>query len=248
MPVGRDDLMTIGEMDDAGTEAPESPRHKPSRLSRVTLTLSIVMSGAALVLSSYALVVATGDEGATSPQSAATTVPSPSGTTEATFDPTAAASPEPAPSAAGDQPLVIPPEGDYQLVYENKHLTLNPTTGCGYRYIDLDQPLVGAEEATIDLNYYYCPNAPAPTLTFKDQRLASVASASPTPGECAQRIGAAPVETTVTPSQDLTLCSVTDGVGAANQPQRPKIVVLTVDAVSKTGVVNLTLSGWAVPP
>jgi hypothetical protein len=242
--------MELGEMDHTGTEAAHSssPRRQSSRKIAALSICALLMSGVALALSSVALVTARGAD--TVPGGKATAAPSP-----AASDPLAPVdeqSPDTAPTvavtpSAHDGTLVIPADGDYQLAYEKKHLTLNPGETCVTRAIDLDQPLVSTDQTTIDAEYQHCPSEPAPALSFTDPRLASVSNSNPSPSECAQRVGAAPVDTKVTPSQDLTLCAVTNGVGAANQPQRPKIVVLTIDAVANSGTVNLTVSAWTIP-
>jgi hypothetical protein len=144
----------------------------------------------------------------------------------------------------------LPAKGSYEMVYEKQQITLNPsaTSSCVYREIDLDQPYVGSDTDTGDVKYTHCSSqSTGPELLFADKRLASPPTANASPEDCVRRIGSAPIDVNVTPSQDLVLCAVTDGVGELNQPQRPKIALVTINAVGDDGTVNATLTAWALP-
>jgi hypothetical protein len=51
----------------------------------------------------------------------------------------------------------------------------------------------------------------------------------------------------LTPSQDLVICAVTNGVGATGVPQRPKTVRLVVKTVRDDGSVLLDATAWEIP-
>jgi hypothetical protein len=228
----------------------DAPVRRPSRAALLSL-VAVAISGLALILSSVALVVASRDDEVSTAPAAAPGPPPPELSDQEsptpTVDDTHDASTE-GPSPSDEETFSLPPVGDYQLVYERKQITLNPTESCDSRSVDLDQPLVmGAYEEGGDVTYSACSDAPTPKLTFADHRIAIVRPGKVSPEDCAQRIGSAPTDTEVIPSQELTICAVTDGVGDPNQPQRAKIAVMVIDAVAINGTVNATLSAWEIP-
>jgi hypothetical protein len=227
-----------------------APVKRPSRAALLSL-VAVAISGLALVLSIVALVVASRDREVSTASAAA-----PGGSTSELSD-SATASPTASttlgdsagdPSPSDEETFSLPPVGDYQLAYERKQITLNPMSSCGERSVDLDQPLVMSDLEEGDVTYNGgCPSAPSPTLTFTDPRVATVPPGKVSPEDCAQRIGSAPTDTEVIPSQELTICAVTDGVGAPNQPRRAKIIVMVIDAVAINGTVNAMVSAWEIP-
>jgi hypothetical protein len=222
---------------------------QPGRAALLSL-VAVAISGLALVLSSVALVVASRDREVSTAQAAAPGGSASELSDSATASPTASdtlgdSTEDPSPS--DEETFSLPPVGDYQLVYERKQITLNPTSNCDERSVDLDQPLVMGDFDEGDVTYSSCAGAPSPTLTFADPRVATVPPGKVSPGDCAQRIGSAPTDTEVIPSQELTICAVTDGVGAPNQPRRAKIVVMVIDTVAINGTVNATVSAWEIP-
>jgi hypothetical protein len=228
-----------------------APVKRPGRAALLSL-VAVAISVLALVLSSVALVVASRDREVSAAPAAASGGPTPelSDPASATATPTASdtlgdSTQDPSPS--DEETFSLPPVGDYQLAYERKQITLNPTASCVERPIDLDQPLVMSDLEEGDVTYSSCASTPRPELTFADPRIATVPPGRVSPQDCAQRIGSAPTDTEVIPSQELTICAVTDGVGAPNQPRRAKIVVMVIDAVAVSGTVNATVSAWEIP-
>jgi hypothetical protein len=227
----------------------DPPVKRPSRAALLSL-VAVATSGLALVLSSVALVVASRDREVSTTSATAPGGPTSELSDSATTLPTANDSPgdsAEAPSPSDEETFLLPSVGDYQLVYERKQITLNPTSNCDDRTVDLDQPLVMSDLEEGDVTYGSCAGAPSPTLTFADPRVATVPPGKVSPEDCAQRIGSAPTDTEVIPSQELTICAVTDGVGAPNQPRRAKIVVMVIDGVAINGTVNATVSAWEIP-
>jgi hypothetical protein len=232
-----------------------APVKRPGRAALLSL-VAVAISVLALVLSSVALVVASRDREVSAASATAPDRPMPELSDSAT-DTLGDGTEGPSPS--DEETFSLPPVGDYQLVYERKQITLHPSPSaafdplkpaerCTDRSIDLDQPLVisGLEEGDVAYRYV-CVAERSPELTFADPRVAIVRPGRVSPEDCAQRIGSAPTDAEVIPSQELTLCAVTDGVGDPNQPRRAKIVLMVIDKVETNGTVNVTLSAWEIP-
>jgi hypothetical protein len=215
----------------------------------------------ATVISVIALVVAlaafTHDSTATAsatsqPTGTATGAPEPAetagptdGPTDGTTDGTAqdpAADTTPADPLATDAPL---PSGGapYTVVKQDVRLTLTGSTA--ERYIDLDQPLVNAEDTRSDVRFSV--DLRKPTLNFDSVKIAQASGPTVTPDECASDIQLSPTDQEVELSQDLVLCTVTNGIGAANEPSRLKMARIVVNSIKDDGGTSLTITTWEIP-
>jgi hypothetical protein len=139
---------------------------------------------------------------------------------------------------------------NYTVSYEDRRLTLQPNgEDCGgaARIIDLDQPAINVPTGG-DLEYqptYRCEGAPA--LQFVSDKVATVVSSTATPQDCAQAIQLSPASQQIAPSQDLVICAVTDGQGAANEPIRGKITRIVITGVGQEQKVALNVTAWEIP-
>jgi hypothetical protein len=172
-----------------------------------------------------------------------------------TTEPTPAASGEPTDAAEAeetDDPASDPlstdaplPSGGapYTVFKEDVRISL---TGSGdYRYIDLDQPLVNAESPRYEV--WFSASVGKPTLRFDSVKVAQAGSPEVTPDECASDIQLSPADQEVELSQDLVLCTVTNGIGAANEPSRPKMARIVVNSIKDDGGTSLTITTWEIP-
>lgn len=130
---------------------------------------------------------------------------------------------------------------EYAVSYQDVRVTLT-----GERALDLDEPKVNAESARRDA--YFRGNLSGGTrLTFDQESVALAKSAATTPAECAQAIQLSPTERDVALSQDLVVCAVTNGVGAADAPSRPKMARIVVTAVPNDSTALLSITTWEIP-
>ena len=150
---------------------------------------------------------------------------------------------------ASDAPLPTA-AANYTVSYEDERLTLQPNgENCGgsARHIDLDQPAINVSSGG-DIDYqptYQCQGAPS--LQFVSDKVATVVSPAATPQDCAQAIQLSPASQEIAPSQDLVICAVTDGQGAANEPLRAKITRIVVSGVGQEQKVALNVTAWEIP-
>jgi hypothetical protein len=232
-----------------------TPSAPPARRGR-RLSAPVLLSAAAAVISVIALVVSlaayakdTGETanaapaGTTStptgdPQPAETAEASPTGeptddadTTEEAFDPLATDAPLP----SGGAPYTLFKE-DVRISLTGSHET---------RYIDLDQPLVNADSPRYEV--WFSATAGKPELRFESVKVAQAGSPAVTPDECASDIQLSPTDQTVELSQDLVLCTVTNGIGAPNEPSRPKMARIVVNSIKDDGGTALTITTWEIP-
>jgi len=232
-----------------GTPAPRGRRR-----ARLTPT---ALSGLAVLISVVALVVAVlayargsdGPAAAVLPAATATTA-APGGTDTATTAPAPSAEPAGGTEPAGgdelsgtDAPL---PSGGapYTVVKQDVRVTLAGGAGV-QRAIDLDQPLVNADSTRTDVTFstYHDPAQ----LEFGTDQVAQARSRDVTPDECASNIQLSPTDREVELSQDLVLCTVTNGVGAVNEPSRPKMARIVVNSIGPDNTATLTITSWEIP-
>lgn len=228
-----------------------APAPRGRRLARLGPT---ALSATAVLVSVVALVVAVlayarGSDGpaqAVRPATQATAAPGAAGTTPpaATTDP--AFEPEPADGdelSGTDAPL---PSGGapYTVVKQDVRVTLAGGAGV-QRTIDLDQPLVNADSTRTDVTYstYHDPAQ----FEFGTEKVAQARARDVTPDECASNIQLSPADREVELSQDLVLCTVTNGVGAVNEPSRPKMARIVVNSVGPDNTATLTITTWEIP-
>ena len=234
------------------TTSDTPPERNRSGRGRVTVGLSAVallVSLLAFGLSLLALTAAGSNDSATpipqqngEPATAANTTPAESETVET--PPAGDTSPR-----ATDAPLPTA-SANYTISYEDRRLTLQPNgTSCGggERTVDLDQPAINASSGG---DVQYSPTVGcrgAPSLQFVSDKVATVVSPDATPEDCAQAIQLSPASQEIAPSQDLVVCAVTDGQGAANEPVRAKITRIVVTGVGQEQKVALNVTAWEIP-
>jgi hypothetical protein len=231
-----------------GTPAPRGRRLArlgPTALSAVAVLISVV----ALVVAVLAYARGNGDSTRAVRPAAETTTATPSaaGTTApaaATTDPVSEAEPTAGDELSGtDAPL---PSGGapYAVVKQDVRVTLAGGAGV-QRTIDLDQPLVNADSTRTDVTYstYHDPAQ----FEFGTEKVAQARSRDVTPDECASSIQLSPADREVELSQDLVLCTVTNGVGAVNEPSRPKMARIVVNSVGPDKTATLTITTWEIP-
>ena len=134
-------------------------------------------------------------------------------------------------------------DAQYTTAYEDVKITLSQSSGSSTRSFDLDQPLVnpesGAEDGRLDFRDV--------SLKFDSARVAIAKSPQVTPAECASAIQLSPSSNTIKVSQDLVLCTVTNGRGAVNEPERLKMVRIIVNSVADDGATIVSLTAWELP-
>ena len=72
-------------------------------------------------------------------------------------------------------------------------------------------------------------------------------TATVTANDCALQLRRAPIDNDFAPSKGQRVCVLTSAEAADGQDIQQKIVLLQVDSINADGVLNLTLSAWAVP-
>jgi hypothetical protein len=213
--------------------------------------LALLVSVISIVMSVLALSSADSNASATpAPQQSTEPAPAPSPISSQENVPTESVSEDQTTQArASDAPL--PTAGaNYTVSYQDKRLRLQPNgEGCSgaARSVDLDQPAINVETGG-DFEYhstYGCRGAPS--LQFVSDKVAAVVSPDATPQDCAQAIQLAPGSQEIAPSQDLVICAVTDGQGAANEPVRAKVARIVVTGVGQEQKVALNVTAWEIP-
>jgi hypothetical protein len=138
--------------------------------------------------------------------------------------------------------------GGYTVRYTAEDLHLQ-TARCRTVAIDLDEPRVGADGATTDLAVTgECGHPPAFEVPA-GVAAARVHAADTSPSTCAERIRRAPLSPDIPlPVRAGTvLCAATSPDAARAYGLSRKIVVLTVRAVSKDGLVSVRVAAWNAP-
>jgi hypothetical protein len=232
--------------------APRNRRRSGRRSITVGLSaFALLLSIAAMGLSLYALSVASSNDSATATpqQSSQSTSAGNTSAGESDAAPTQTASEEQtSEEAATDAPLPTT-SANYTVSYDDRRLSLQPSEkNCGgQRTIDLDQPAINVSTGG-DFEYqpdYSCEGSPS--LEFVSDKVAIVVSPEATPQDCAQAIQLSPASQQITPSQDLVICVVTDGQGAANEPQRAKMARIVVTGVGREQKVAMNVTAWEIP-
>jgi len=219
------------------------PRLAPGALSAVAVLISVVALVVAL------LAYARGSDDSTQAVRPATAEATPTPTAAAastaasTDDPAAETEPTDDELQGTDAPL---PSGGapYTVVKQDVRITLAGGAGI-QRTIDLDQPLVNADSTRTDVTFstYHDPAQ----LEFGTDKVAQARTRDVTPDECASNIQLSPTDREVELSQDLVLCTVTNGVGAVNEPSRPKMARLVVNSIGPDNTATLTITSWEIP-
>jgi hypothetical protein len=231
--------------------APRSKRRRRSGFTAGLSALALLVSVVSIGLSLYALSVASSNDSATAtPQqssqstSAEDTIPG-----ESDGAPTQTASEEQTSEAtATDAPLPTT-SANYTVSYDDKRLSLQPSReDCGgQRTVDLDQPSINVSTGG-DIEYqpaYDCEGSPS--LRFVSDKVATLVSPEATPQDCAQAIQLSPASQQIAASQDLVVCVVTDGQGAANEPIRAKMARIVVTGVGREQKVAMNVTAWEIP-
>jgi hypothetical protein len=214
------------------------------RLSVIALLVSVLSIG----LSLLALFTAGRNaSSAPAPQETAATAPASDTNPAESRAPSETASDEET-SQASNAPLPTA-SANYTVSYQDRRLSLQPNgRNClGGRSIDLDQPAINVLSGG-DIEYNPTSGCQGPpSLRFASDKLATVSSADATPEDCAQAIQLSPASQDIAPSQDLVICAVTDGQGAANEPVRAKIARIVVAGVGQEQKVTLNVTTWEIP-
>lgn len=203
-------------------------------------TLAFLVSLVALAVAAGAFLVANRDDASST---AGTGQPRTTSSELPTDEPIVS----PEPTETSDDPggsTTLNPTGRYEDSYPVTELTLNPGST---RPIDLDAPVVGGFETERSDAVYLALSAGGTQLSFEDVRLGAVRTADATPQQCVTAINTSPIDTDVKLNRDLTLCTITDGVGPPDQPQRPKLVLLQVKDVGDNGRTTVTVKAWTIP-
>jgi hypothetical protein len=211
---------------------------------------ALVVAALALALSAVALVRSGGTTTVTPPQAAGES--SPGGQTGETVN-TPSATGGDAPTTAvtttdtgSDGPLPTP-TGSYTVAYDNIPLVLRPNSDCNAdRIVDLDQPLINAttgQDMSYDLDCRYASVA----LGFSTTQVAVVTSPTATAADCVRAMQLSPASQGLVLSQDLVVCTLTDGQGAPGAPQRRKVVRMVVSSIDKGQTTHLSVTAWEVP-
>jgi hypothetical protein len=139
----------------------------------------------------------------------------------------------------------IEPTALYRVRYQGQHLRIpivRTTSNYDYNdYIDLDEPRVGVIQDGADLWL-------SDTGSFSsDLPRAEVDSPNMSAQDCAQDIRTAPLTADVAASKGLNLCFLTDLGAASAEGITQKIVLLSVNSISRDDTVNVTVTAWDVP-
>jgi hypothetical protein len=138
----------------------------------------------------------------------------------------------------------LPTVGSYNVMKEDVRVTLAGGSAV-QRSLDLDQPAVNADSNRSDV---VLSTAAGPAeLRFTGDKVAIVRSANVTPDECAVNVQLSPSDRVIELSRGLVLCTVTNGVGAINEPIRPRMARIVVNSVSPDGTTVLTITNWEIP-
>jgi hypothetical protein len=228
-----------------------SPDTGGSRKGAITVgisALALLVSMLSIVFSLYALKIA--NDQSTTSTTQQTAEPSASNVVPAESE-TAIETPSASvPSATGTDAPLPTASANYTVSYEDKRLTLQPNAeDCGGhdRTVDLDQPVINVTSGG-DLDYsptYQCEGQPS--LRFVSNKVATVVSRNATPQDCAQAIQLSPASQEIAASQDLVICTVTDGQGAPNEPARAKIARIVITGVGQEQKVALNVTAWQIP-
>ena len=219
------------------------PQRRRLSLNVLTLAISVL----ALLLAGYAVIRPAKATEAGPPR------PSPTATATGTVTTSTSAGPSDTSVPASTNPGLVPsgvlPTVGYVPSYPDRKLRLTPNDGCGPRYVDLDTPAVTVDAGSSDVQYVPCrgQDSKAVQLSYPNQSVAEVSSASATPEDCANAITTSPASQRIILSRQLVICSLTDGTSTADQPARQRIVRLVIDNISQDGTVDLTATAWEVP-
>jgi hypothetical protein len=228
-----------------GTPPPTRPRRSSSATAALVLAAAaLVVACGAVVLAAVAVSRTNGDRaGAAAPRGGVTTPPP--GTVTDTVPPTDLPASEP--TSPNDTAIVVP-TGDFTPAYPRQSLRIEPACSPA-RYVDLDEPRIGATEQTSEFRYYGCGGSSS-TMEFEDAATVQLAKA-PGPGatahDCAEAIRTAPINPPVVPSDGLSLCILTSAAEANDEGIPQKMVLLTVVSVAKDDTANVLVTAWNAP-
>jgi hypothetical protein len=218
---------------------------------RVALGLSAIALLVSLLAFGISLLALT----ATGTDDSATPIPQQNGQTATVVNTPAESETIEAPPAGNNSPRAtdapLPTaSANYTVAYEDRRLILQPNGAeCAgnARTVDLDEPAINVSSGG-DMEYqptYRCEGAPS--LQFVSDKVATVVSPDATPEDCAQAIQLSPASQEIAPSQDLVVCAVTDGQGAANEPVRAKVSRIVVTGVGHEQKITLNVTAWEIP-
>lgn len=168
--------------------------------------------------------------------------------------PSSVAAAPPAPSDAPVQPVPsgenspldpgeLEPSANYQSAYENQKLTVQ--SGDDNVDIDLDEPRVRPQKGG-DVSYSSWGDN---SLSFgNSERIAVVASAQASAGDCVEAIRSAAGVTSMAAAADVTVCVLTSRSAASSEGKTQKLVRFHVDSIAKDDdTLTVSLTAWNVP-
>jgi hypothetical protein len=142
----------------------------------------------------------------------------------------------------------LDPGAIFNLAYADQVLRVQlPPCGTALpKYVDLDEPRVGADAPTAE--FYYetktsC-NGSAQLNMLEGVAVAIAPKAAPTAAQCAQALRNAPANEPVAIAPKLTLCIATSPAAEAKTPE--KIVLLTITAIGKDGTATMRAKSWDI--
>jgi hypothetical protein len=208
----------------------------------------LIISLASLVLSIVAITRAGNGTGPVVSAARTSPVAAPSGTVPSAVGEITTGTgdgPGPAQEFDGLYPTTLPPAtAAYQKVETERQLVLNPSES---RSVDLDSVSVGVSSEISEFEYQMSYSDTAPKLNFTTPQVAQAGGPDTTAGQCSELIRTAPIAQEIVPAKDQVLCVLTNGQGAVGEAPRTKIAIVTVQGVTKTGGVTISVSTWETP-
>lgn len=226
---------------------------------------ALVSAGVAIALALVAVVLAgvavsragdAGNRAGTAPPIPPATSPSSSPPSEGPSSAlTAPPSAEPSSSESDgyesptDEPTDISPSASFSAVYVKQALRVQPPPGCTDkpRYVDLDEPRVGADPSRAEFGFTTVCQGPAQIDLFSGTSVSSVLSANATAQDCAESIRNSPINEPLVATRKLNLCITTGSKQAQKQGIPQKIVLVTIASTSGDGTANMLATAWQVP-
>lgn len=231
---------------------PEQVLASARRTARRAQLLALVALAAAVIaiLTSVTVLV-------TRPEPVAASSPTAASTTARSTEPSGERSTAPSSVGASSAETSVidtrqvTPDAAFQLVYEHKEQRVQPPESSGYlRYVDVDEPRVGADQETAEFGYGKRDSglgARAQIDVAEGLPISLVESENATAKDCAEAIQNGPVNEPLVPTEKTRLCLITSAEAARAQGTSQKVVLIVVTAISQDGTMIIQASAWAVP-
>lgn len=129
-------------------------------------------------------------------------------------------------------------------------LSLPPCKSGMVRYVDVDEPRVGADASRADLFYQARSGCyGTPQLNLIGAVTGSVVSRlSLRPAQCADAIRNAPANNPIVLTKAMNVCLLTSADAAVGQDISRKVAMLTISAPTATGAATIRVSAWQITP